>query len=214
MSEASFLSEIGLPRILRYGYGGLLLMLLAAVINPKEVAAVVGSLGTVLAPLAALGVGAGIYAIHRYVIGEVGLYPCLHLIHRIWDRLRGRRDSTTDTVRFLATLGVKCGDRRASYTAARRHFFDSAVREQLDIAHGELHILWITVDEALLASVYLRVHGRLWLPLLLIGLFVAGCAAYADIRQHQLERHMLRIEEGENLGKGKISSFLRARGYC
>ena len=136
MQEPRFLSEVGIVRILRYGYGGMLLALLSAAIEPKAVALVVNTLGTIFALLTALGIGAGIYVVHRHVVGEVFLYPVLHFIHHIWDKIRRSSGvNSTNTVAYLRALGVKWGNGRAAYSAVRRLFFESNVREQLDIAH-------------------------------------------------------------------------------
>lgn len=212
MPESQFVREIGVARILRYSYGGLLLLLLAAVIDPKATAPIISALGTILAPLVALGVGAGIYVVHRHVLGEMILYLALHFIHHLWDCIRGNTGvNSTDTVHYLKALGVKRGDRRAAYTAARRQFFDQAVRERLNIAHSELHMLWITVDETLVAAIYLAATGRSHQSVVLFAIsgIIASCATIADIRQHHLECHMLKIAEREK----KLSSFLKNIGY-
>ena len=83
----------------------------------------------------------------------------------------------------------------------------------MDISHGELHLLWITVDELIIITVYLWVVGYTsLLPivfLILIGVIFAISATIADIRQHQLECHLLKIANKQE----NLSPFLKELGY-
>jgi hypothetical protein len=210
MSEKLIVNELGVSRILRYSYGGLLLTLLAAIINPQAVSPIANALGTVLAPLAALGFGVGIYVVHRHVIGEFFLYPLLSFFHDFIDRKKGRLlANSTNCVKYIEELGVEKGDCRAAYIAARGTFFESSVREHLDIVHSELHMLWITVDETVLAGLYLAAKGRPTFLVFAISMIVAICAALADIHQHQLECHMLKMAARD----GKLRIFFQETGY-
>ena len=210
MREPQFLSEVGIVRVLRYGYCGMLFALLSAAIEPKAVALVVNALGMTFMLLATLGIGASIYAVHRHIVIEVFLYPALQFIHCFWDKIRqSSGKNSTNPVAYLRALGVEQGYGRAAYFAVRGQFFEPNKRERLDIVHSELHMLWITASKTLFAAIYLAATGRQSLVLFAISILITLCATIADIRQHQLECLHLKIAER----KGEVRCFLRKTNY-
>jgi Na+-translocating ferredoxin:NAD+ oxidoreductase RnfD subunit len=202
--------KITLSRLIRYTYGGLLTALLAAIAEPTSIASIVGALGTILAPLAAVGLGTGVYIIHRHVLGETILFPLTHRIHAWWDRVQGHtEEATTSTIGYLKVLGVQ-RNIRSAYTAFRDQFFDPSLREKLDIQHSELHVLWITAELTLIAAVYLASTKRITGAIMLLILCVLAILSVivADIRQHQMECHLMRTTEHQ-----QVISFLQERGF-
>ena len=112
---SGLLGKINFERLLGYTYGGLLLVFLGALVQGEIIQSTVEALGDFLAVLATFGIGAAIYVIHRYVIGELFLYPSLHLLHDTWDRKQERSGiDSTNTITFLQTLGVKRSECRAA----------------------------------------------------------------------------------------------------
>lgn len=207
------LSEIGANRIIKYGYGGMLFALLAAIIDPTHTKTVVSSLGPLLAPLSVFSVGIAIYIVHRYVIGEF-LFRLTHIIHNIYDRLDGSQGlSSTCTTTYLEALGVKRGNSRSAYTAMRKLFFEQDVRSNFDKNHAELNVLYITAEETLLAAVYLAMSGSIVMSgrisdyLLIISLVFYWCAITGDIRQHRLECHLMKTD------RQKLCRLLQNVGY-
>lgn len=208
--EPRLLRKLNFERLLGYSYSGILLLFIVAIIEPIIITPIINSLGVVLVILMVFALGATIYVIHRYVLGEIFLYPFLHLAHLVWDRIWGRSGLySTSTTSYLGALGVRLGERRAAYNVVREQFFHHYLRDRLDIAHGEVHMLWITVDELLVASAYLIVIDRHAIVLLSISLIIAVCATIADIRQHQFESHFLKHAEH----RGKLRPFLEEIGY-
>lgn len=217
MDTSQILKEMGLSRILRYSCGGVLLLLLVAIINLEFVESIIDSLGAMLTLFVILTVGTTIYVVHRHILGEIFLFPLTHHLHHGWDYVHGRTGvSSTSAVGYLGALGVKGGDRRAAYTAVRRQFFNPADRENLDVVHSELHILYITAEETMLTSIYLMLNGiyslELGIPsyfLFVIGITIGISAIIADIKQHQLECHTLKIKDREK----KLRPFLKEVDY-
>ena len=202
------LSEIGANRILKYGYGGMLFALLAAIIDPVHTKTVVSSLGPLLAPLSVFSVGTAIYIVHRYVIGELFIFKVAHRIHGVYDRVNGSQGlSSTCTTKYLEALGVKRVNCRSAYTAMRKLLFDQDVRNNLDKNHAELHVLYITAEETFLAAVYLAMSGRIVYLLFAISLVIGWCAITGDRRQHQLECHLMKID------RQKLCELLHNVGY-
>lgn len=205
-----FLSEIGIVRILRYGYGGMLLVLIVAAIELEAVKTIVDVLGTIFALSITLAVGAGIYIFHRYVVGDIFLYPALHFIHQSWDKKRQlSANNLTNTVSYLEARGVKKGNGIAAYFDMRRKFFKLEERKELNIAHSELHMLWITVDETLIATIYLWATGYQPVVLFVISIILALFTTIAEIHQNQLECRLFKIAHRD----GRLRPFLRKMDY-
>ena len=59
---------VGLSRVLRYSYGGFLVVAFAALLNPGDAKPVLDAMGWKLAGITALVIGAGVYATHRHLL--------------------------------------------------------------------------------------------------------------------------------------------------
>jgi hypothetical protein len=59
---------IGLSRLLRYSYGGFLLLLFASIFETSDTKKVMEAIPTTLTVLVVIGIGSAIYALHRSVI--------------------------------------------------------------------------------------------------------------------------------------------------
>jgi len=127
--------------LLRYGYGGLVALLVADIIIPKETREVIAALGSVLGSLVALAVGAAVYSFYRPVLGELVIYPLVGLIHR----------------HLLQKLGYcKLSFLEERYGVPRRHrvnayrlirdstLFSESMRSRFLRQHSEIHLLYIT----------------------------------------------------------------------
>jgi len=241
MIEKAAITEIGVVRLLRYGYGGILFFLLVALIDPPYAGKVIDALGPVLSPLAALAIGAAIYVFHRHVVGELFVYRAVHYLHSNWwdwfgghtvdpnwrEWFGGRpkkckwRDwwhwlrahvgvDSTHTVAYLHAIGVERGQGREAYNTFRRHYFsehgEKKTAEGLDIAHTELHMLWLTLYVTLPAGIYWGATDRLERAVVFLAVSaVVACAAfYAEVVQMQLETGMLKAAHRE----GELQPFL------
>ncbi|HEX9670795.1 MAG TPA: hypothetical protein VGC93_15085 [Thermoanaerobaculia bacterium] len=196
-------------QLLGYAYAGLLSAVIAAALEPSRVQGFVGSLGGLLASLAALGIGVGIYVLYFKVVGEFLIYPLQHALHRLVDYARGRRAAfSTSSVAYLGYLGVRFGHRRAAYEAIKAFFFEGKARRRIQLAHGELHVLYLTAVEAAAAASYLAGHKRPYTHWLWSAAIVFGAAIVADTRQHMIEASMLRAHDPE-----EVQQFLSNGGY-
>jgi hypothetical protein len=170
---------LGLSRLLRYSYGGFLLIVLARVVNPDEIRNIL-DMPWELTALSALVIGAGIYAVHRSIVIPLhhGLclilwlkdwklvnpqhsFPLKHWLGYIWPKNweRVTPDNSYSPTSWLGSIGVPFGRRIAAYTALRRSdFFEERKRQSLNIAHAEHGLVVMTFEGFLLASVYVKFH--------------------------------------------------------
>src|SRR5437660_1697362 len=131
------LKEINLSLLLRYGYSGFLLVGILLFVNPRAIKTVTDNSGPVLAPPLVLAVGACIYVVYRYIVGEWILFP---LTHWIDERISVASAATAlSPIRHLRQLGIRERELRAAYNALRHEALDEKVRKQLDFAHAEIH---------------------------------------------------------------------------
>jgi len=211
--EEQILGRLGLTpeQVVGYLYAGLFSALLTAIVAPVRIKAVVDALGGFLATIAVLAMGIAIYVAYRRLLGECLLYPCHHAIHKLVDRLfRRHLGRVTSTTALLAVYGVPFGSRREAYTTIRELLFDAEMRRRLDLAHGEIHVLYITAVGCFCVIIYqiFEVPSRSnwgWLLALAVSY---SAAVFADIQQHSLEAQLLR-----NQGKDSIISFLGRHGF-
>src|SRR5262245_37016062 len=84
--KMGWLTQLGVTihEVLRYGFGGFLAFLVAALIFPNGTKTVLESLGTVVAVLVAIALGGAIYALHRPI--SEPLYWAHEGIHRLWKK--------------------------------------------------------------------------------------------------------------------------------
>ena len=183
--------------------------MLLVFVNPSAVKTVTDNAGPVLAPLLVLSVGACIYVVYRYIIGEWILYRVTHWVDSITAKDSAGRDLSP--IRHLRKLGVPRRESRAAYNALRHEFLDDKVKKQLDFAHAEIHVLYITCIELISLSIFLAATGmKKQYPLILIVGLVVLCGAMAtDIQQHRSEVRTIRSNKAE----AEVRDFLRAKGF-
>src|SRR5690242_1006798 len=142
---------IGLSRILRYSYGGFILVVIASIIDADTVKNVFAAVGWEFAALAAVVMGAGIYACHRSLV-----IPCHHaLLCAIWLLItKGWKDTSrsTNPAVWLRSLGVPKWLCIPAYTAIRRgDVFNRNTKDEWNLAHAETGLILMGA-EALAAS--------------------------------------------------------------
>lgn len=202
---------VGLSRLLRYSFGGFLVLVLAAVVNPTGTKRVVDALTwQVTAPVAVV-VGSGLYAAHRSLViplHHLGLCFILYLS----DAICGTSPTaSTSPTRWLGSLSVPVSRRMLAYTTLRRFdFFPRREKEALDLAHAEIGSVVMLAEGFAAAATYAmacpcrtRVEP---LPLwLLSGAFLVASYMSA-IAQHRSE--CLRFQ----CQRGRVILVLRSRG--
>jgi hypothetical protein len=155
--------RLRLGQLIRYGYSGLLLFLLSALVDAAQTKQIVGSLGPVLSPLVALVLGVGVYVLYKELLGELVFYPVRHMLHtlmaRLWYRMRHRSWPPTGAVgsvpSLLGGLGVRFGQRQWAYRSLRSTAFTSLAQNQLlDLLHSEIHLIYVSAVELAAAGLY------------------------------------------------------------
>lgn len=218
--------------LVRYGYGGLLALGITALVDSDIASKVVTTLGPVMAPLLAIGVGATIYVFERYIIGEFLIYWVQYLAHYLvddWSDNTGK--DATDAQRYIRELVMSKNDcpknrsrwnARFAYCTAMKLFLDpeavdtagtrtGGARGMVEQAHGELHILWITMLQALGAWIYslaTSLDSGLVYGFGITALVAAIAGIVADIRQHTAEAVMLKAK-----GEEALLEFLKSSGH-
>lgn len=192
---------IGLSQLLRYSYGGFLLILFAALASHDRTKELVDAISWELTALSAVVLGAGIYSVHRAVV-----VPVHHLglcgILRLSEALNGVDgvDSRSPTRWLQHTLNVKRGWRILSYTAIRRSaIFDETQQEKWNLAHAEAGLVLMTAEGFLLAALYAcRFPFPLGpLPLAIIGIALLALSYAPGFAQHRVECMQFRAKEAE-----------------
>lgn len=209
---------LGLSKLLRYSFGGFLLLVVAAVVNPDETGKILDVMPWQLSALSAIVVGVGIYAAHRSLI-----IPAHHLglcwLLWIWERTkrtRGTRgvaaiDSVSPT-RWLGsdTIGIPLGRRMFAYTLLRQSdFFSEDERKKLDVAHAESGLVVMMTEGLVAAWVFTMLYSDKsqldWLPLCILT-FVSLVASYPrPIGLHIVECIRFRTNPGDV--KDKLRDF-------
>jgi|GEM_PF-2783450 len=139
-----WLTDFGVTihEVLRYGYGGLLAYLVAALVDPAGTKTVVESLGTTISVLLAFAIGGVVYAGHRPLIGE-GLY----LLH---EKMHGLVSSKSGGYTCRGAYFVKEWQlplhlaTEAFRTVRDDDAFDQAKQRRFYLQHSELHTLYVT----------------------------------------------------------------------
>jgi hypothetical protein len=202
------MKELNLSLLLRYGYAGFLLVGILLFINPSAIKTITDNAGTVLSPLLVLAAGACIYVVYRYVVGEWILFPLSHCIDGIVSR---GHSPVRSPILYLLRLGVKLTDLRPAYNALRHEVLEEKTRNQLDFAHAEIHVLYITCIELMGLAIYLTVIGaktHVYL-ILIIGIVILCGAISTDIQQHRSELRTIQSA----VSVEEIERNLRARGF-
>ncbi len=150
---------LGLSLLLRYSYGGFLLIVLASIVNPTAAGKVLNSMPWELAGLSALVLGAGIYALHRSVVIPAHHYG---LCVALWikDVFHGVKPAKSySPTRWLGSIGVKWGNRIVTYTALRRSDFFGAKKKMIDLAHAESGLVVNDVRRVLYSRVVCQISA-------------------------------------------------------
>ncbi|MFH2052337.1 MAG: hypothetical protein ABIK96_07685 [bacterium] len=139
-----WLTDFGVTihEILRYGYGGLLAFLVAALVEPANTKTVVDSLGTTISVLLAFAAGGAIYAGHRPVIGEL-----LYLLHEKVHVCLSRNASgyTCRSAYFVNKWNLSLPLATEAFRTVRDDAaFDQTKQRRFYLQHSELHMLYVT----------------------------------------------------------------------
>ncbi len=197
-------------KVVGYAYAGLLAAVCLGLARPDILEQVVEALGLLLSVAVAFAIGIGIYAFYFNVIGEFILYPFQHTLHFLLDLIwRKTGQNHTCDIAYLGYLGVPIGLRRQAYETLKSEFYELERRRRIQLAHGEIHVLYLTFVELIVVGIYLVFHQSIpHAPFLFASLIVYFGALIADIKQHSIEAHLLKAYNEKELRK-----FLIKRGF-
>ncbi len=152
--------KLTLNQFFRYVYGGFLLCLIGAVIDADAVKQIIAALGPVLAPLAVIAVGTGVYVFYRLTIGEK-----IDHIHLQWHS----KDSCV--FKYLNKVcGVKKENRIMAFRIIRdSKFLKEDVRNLLEIRHAEMHVTYLTFTLCFASILYLLVNKFSFHRIIILG---------------------------------------------
>ncbi|MBL8860567.1 MAG: hypothetical protein JNK02_01020 [Planctomycetes bacterium] len=199
--------KLELSRILRYGYAGFLLLgVFLLTSETSKLKSAIDAAGSVLGPIVVLAAGAAIYVLYRYLLGEWLLFPLAHGLDWLMWKFSSRRHEPVSPIWYLATLGVRFGNRRLAYNTVRRAGLEPGIAERLDVAHSEAHIPYLTA--VILIAAY-GTFARQEVVLLWLGLFTLAAALANDVRQHREELPTLKASVPEQ----KLKELLKKHGF-
>ncbi|MBD3673894.1 MAG: hypothetical protein HUJ26_10250 [Planctomycetaceae bacterium] len=229
LSDTAKILVVQVQQLIRYGHGGLLVFGIVALYNPDFIKEIVTSLGGPLSMLMVLSIGAPIYVIHRYVIGEYCIYPLTNIIHiYVWDKIscklrKIKEFETTSVTGMLEQQGIKVESydwlfgyflRRKVYSDWRQAYLPEKKKNLLNLFHAEVHILWISavIVMGVILSSYMfsdvgdSIKGDLkyWCILFFVLVF---SGLVGDIQLHSKQCRDLRSQEAD------LKKFLEEYGY-
>lgn len=145
-------ADLSLRELLRYGYGGFLAIVFAAIIDPSWTTRQMDRLGPAVVPLTAVVIGVAVYVTFRAFLGDPVLFPIAQ-----WARtcLGDSKNKPTSTYRYMESLGVDASNTRDAFRLIRdSEKFGATHRwERFHREHSEMHILFISFFECLLATI-------------------------------------------------------------
>lgn len=188
MGRLCAMKGFNLSQVIRYGYPGLLLAAFLVKGFPADAKAYVEGAGAVLAPLIVLTVGSCLYTVYRHLIGEWLLYPIAHCIDT---RLFVPELDARSLVAIFPVWGVSKGRIRDAYNLVRRQLVPDDLKKQVELAHAEVHILYLTALQMPLLYFVLGMNGWAAAAISVTTLFAAWAA---DVRQHRYEARAIRAK--------------------
>lgn len=186
--EASGL-RLGLSTMLRYAYGGLLLVLLATIFKSGFVKTMIEAMTAPVALAVTVAVGAAIYVFHRNLI-----IPLHHLGLCLILNIFGKDLSPTA---YFKEMGVERGKRILAYNVLRRsEFYKDRVAR--DIAHAENGLLILSAEGLLGASAYSFFSSNLdWTVFAILGGILLIASYGPAIRNHTFECRIIKNRKEE-----------------
>jgi len=202
---------LGLSRVLRYSYGGFLLLFLGCFLNPALAKKVLDPMPWELAALTIFVLGTGLYAIHRgFVIPIHHLTFCAIMRTLDWWHGREAKDSDSPT-RWFNSMGVPRGYRMWAYTVVRRALYSPQERDALNTAHAESGLVVMTLSAfvAVTFVAYFRPNlSDVTYPwLLVVTAFLLPASFATPIEQHSIECMYFRTK------KNRVEAILRDAGF-
>lgn len=220
-SDTPSFGAFNFHRIVRYGYGGFLLVAILLAVAPDTLEQPIKAGGGVVTPLAIFALGAAIYVLYRNVFYEFLLSPLV--LHPLHGRLDKQSETTTNPANYLGELDVKGRwARHAAYIQIRRSrdILTTRERERFDFSHTEATMVYLTAVVCFIAPITLHliptsVDGKTEtgisttdVVLVLIATVFSIAAIVLDISLFKQEYQVLVSKD-----RGKVVRFLWDTGF-
>jgi hypothetical protein len=145
-------------QIIRYGYGGVLLMLVIGLISPSYLVTLYSAFGPFLGALAIYTIGIFIYLFYRPILGQRLIWPTSEVIHGLLDyfwytKTPGHKKISCRLEYLNKHFGITTNNRIDAYRLIRNSFNDKF--SKFEIEHSEIHLLYITFLILFAACLYL-----------------------------------------------------------
>ena len=156
MNDIEWLKRFGVSinEVLRYGYAGFLCLVIGGLVADDQTHNLVESLGTVLTAIAAVAVGAALYAASRNSFGFLIEFIQEHIHRWTWAWLTG---IPTKRER-LKELGVSYWNEVAAFRLVRdSELWPKDLQERFHRQQSEIHLIHLSNFVLLLAGILTRV---------------------------------------------------------
>jgi hypothetical protein len=184
--------------LFRYGYGGLLFLIICATFYPESTKDVLEALGVLTSPLAVLVIGAFIYTTYKATVAKPMWFVCawFHLPLR----KKFRMESTKIPMCKFYYLGEKFtiprSEQEDAFRIVRNNMFPSEIRQQFNVQHSENHLLYLTFyifSCAILYSLFSNTKKESILLFLLMALLSLAVGIRNDILICRSECFQLKV---------------------
>ncbi len=149
VSFKDIVNSFNLPQIIRFLYSGFLFIGLLQLSPSKAfVNDLLKSLGSdVLSFTLIAFIGVFIWTIYHQVIGEFFFFHVAHIIHRSFFK-------NSSDMQLLIDCGVPFGKKRMAYEMLRNFYFESEVRQWVELNHAHNQLLDVTWIEIVVVIFY------------------------------------------------------------
>ena len=203
------LNKLSIDKMIRYSYTGFLLIILSVIFNKSEILPIIKDLGAGITIVFGLTIGAFLFTIYRYIIGELFLYWLVHIVHWIIELPFKEK---VNIFSFVFQKKISVFKSRIVYNYLRRSFFNEQDRKKYDFAHSEIHLVYIT--SIVLFIIYLYIVLLLELKegystiVLLTSIVLLIAGIIMDIQQHRIEIRKLKYDQDDE----EINEILKKIG--
>jgi hypothetical protein len=205
VGETMDLKDLGVTirELLRYGYAGGLALLLLWWLAPEQ-RPTMEKAGAVGVTLGCLVFGVFIYSIYKVLICDTIFAPLVEFVHR-------RAQKNNCMHELLEKHGVHRGHRMDAFRVIRDTKFSEAIRERFHVQNTELHTVYVTAFEllvaALLAALFAKADGKTAMLVVVAGIvtFIVGALGQIAVCRQECA-HFLSL----GLDNQSVSTLLKS----
>lgn len=191
--------RLGLSRLLRYSYGGVLFTVLMSIFYPDLIKQVRTAMGGALSVFSVIVIGAGLYVLHRSIIIPVHHYLLIKFMGRREKKKGIEPGKSSNPVIYIQSLGVSsivCAMVAYSYLRGAE-FFNR--QDELNIKHAESGLLVMTSAGLLAGAICDAVcKHKGYFAYMLVGAIIFFIASFPPgWVQHSVECKEMRYKQNE-----------------